>query len=169
MEHTEHTITVDAPRQIVWDVLANIEGYADLFPPTQSSTILEEGHGYQIAKLVVDVSGQVQSWTTRRELDARLGVISYQQLQTAPLVEHMSGEWRIFPFGPSRTQLVLTHDFAARQEDANGQVAGKYTHSEAHGLIAAAVQHNSVADLAAVRDESERRASADPEAAKCPA
>jgi ribosome-associated toxin RatA of RatAB toxin-antitoxin module len=159
MEHTEHTITIDAPQQIVWEVLADIEGYADLFPPTQSATILEEGDGYQIAKLVVDVSGQVQSWTTRRELNAELGVISYRQLQTAPLVEYMGGEWRALPFGPGRTQLVLTHDFAARQEDENGKVAEKYTHAEAHELLSAAVERNSVADLAAVRDESERRVS----------
>ena len=160
MQHTEHAITIAAPQPIVWQVLADIEGYANLFPPTQSATLLEQGDNYQIAELVVDVSGQVQSWTTRRDLDPELGVIAYRQLQTAPLVEYMGGQWRAFPFGPDRTQLVLTHDFAARQESQDGKVAGQYTHAEACDLLAAAVERNSVADLAAVRDESERRAMA---------
>jgi ribosome-associated toxin RatA of RatAB toxin-antitoxin module/acyl carrier protein len=160
MEHTEHTITVDAPASAVWDVLADVERYPELFAATQSATIIEEDDDYQIVQLEVDVSGQVQSWTTRRDLDARWGVIAYQQLQTAPLVEHMSGEWRAVPFGTERTQLVLTHDFAARREDETGTVAGQYSHAEAFQLLCDAVERNSVAHLAAVRDESERRATA---------
>lgn len=169
MEHTEHTITVDAPEHIVWKVLVDIEGYQNLFPPTQSSTMLEEGDGYQIAELVVDVSGQTQSWVTRRDLDRDLGVISYRQLQTAPLVEQMGGEWRAFRFGPDRTQLVLTHDFAAKQEGPDGTVAGKFSHQEAAELLSAAVERNSVADLAAVRDECVRRAGLQRGAEKCSA
>lgn len=169
MEHTEHTITVAAPEHVVWEVLADIEGYQDLFPPTQASTIIEEGEGYQIAELVVDVSGQVQSWVTHRELDRELGVISYRQLKTAPLVAHMGGEWRMFRFGPDHTQLVLTHDFAAKQVGEDGTVAHRFTHQEAHDLLCAAVERNSVADLAAVRDESVRRAASIRRTEKCPA
>lgn len=158
MEHTEHTITVEAPQSVVWDVLADVENYSNLFTVTQSSTIVEEAPGYQIARLVVDVSGEIQSWTTRRDLDHELGTISFQQLQTASLVEHMGGEWRAFAFGPERTQLVVTHDFAARQEGEDGKVAGKYTHQEAHEMVAGAVERNSVSHLAVMRDEAERRA-----------
>lgn len=158
MEHTEHAITVDAPQPIVWEVLADLERYADLFTATKSSRIIEQDERYQIAEMVVDVSGELQSWTTRRDLDAELGVISYRQLQTAALVEHMGGEWRAFPYGRNRTQLVLTHDFVARQEGDDGKVAGKYSHAEAHDLVANAVDRNSVAHLATMRDEAERRA-----------
>lgn len=159
MEHTEHTTTVDASQSIVWELLADIESYPSLFSATQSVTIVEGSPEYQLAELVVDVSGELQSWTTRRDLDAALGVIKYRQLQTAPLVQHMGGEWRALPLGPNRTQLVLTHDFAAKQESEDGaKVAGKYSSEEAHQLLADAVENNSVAHLAAIRDVCERRA-----------
>src|SRR5690349_6874291 len=106
MHHTEHAITIDAPRDEVYAVLADVEGYARLFPPTRSVEILEEGDGHQIARLVVDVAGEEQSWVTRRDLDDARRVIAYRQLETAALVGHMGGEWRAFELDERRTQLV---------------------------------------------------------------
>ncbi len=156
MFHTEHCITIDAPIQHVYDVLADVEGYANLFPPTQSVTMLEEGPNYQIAKLVVEVSGQIQSWTTRRDLDTDHKIIRYQQLQTAPLMEHMGGEWRCFTLKEKQTQLVITHDFAVRRA-VDGLVLSKYTPEQAEKMVRGAVEHNSAADLDAVKQEAERR------------
>jgi len=156
MHHTEHTMTVDSPTEIVWEVLADIEGYARLFPPTQEATLLESSDSHQIARLVVDVSGELQTWTTRRELFVDRKVITYRQLETAPLVGHMSGEWRILSFG-EQTQLVLTHDFEVR-EPVGDKIAGRFSPAEAEQLLQAAVERNSHADLAAVRDEAHRLA-----------
>jgi ribosome-associated toxin RatA of RatAB toxin-antitoxin module len=157
MFHTEHCVTIEAPVEQVYEVLANVVGYANLFPPTQEVTMLEEGLGYQIARLVVEVSGQIQSWTTRRDLDATHKIIHYQQLQTAPLMDAMGGEWRCFPLREKQTQLVITHDFAPRSA-VDGLVLGKYTPEEVEKMVRGAVEHNSVADLDAVKQESERRA-----------
>ncbi|MFE0379334.1 SRPBCC family protein [Streptomyces inhibens] len=152
--HTEHTVTVEANADIVYAVLADIEGYAKLFPPTESSTMLEETDTYQIARLVVDVSGQRQSWVTRRDLDREHRTIAYRQLENAPMIEFMGGEWRALPLDEKRTQLVITHDFAARPTDA---VPSRQKATE---LLQAAVDRNSHADLDAVRKEAERRAQA---------
>ena len=152
MFHTEHTVTVEANADVVYEVLADIGGYAKLFPPTESSTMLEESDTHQIARLVVDVSGQRQSWVTRRDLDRERRVIAYRQLENASMVEYMGGEWRALPLGENLTQLVITHDFAARPTDAVP------TLEQATELLRAAVERNSHADLDAVRQESERRA-----------
>jgi ribosome-associated toxin RatA of RatAB toxin-antitoxin module len=152
MFHTEHTMTVDAPADVVYEVLADVLGYADLFPPTESVTMLEETETHQIARLVVDVSGQTQSWVSRRDLDRPNRTIAYRQLETAAIVKYMGGEWRALPLDDKRTQLVITHDFAAR---ATEQVPSQ---EEATRLLRAAVENNSHADLSAVRDESEKRA-----------
>jgi aromatase len=152
MFHTEHTVTVESPADVVYAVLADISGYANLFPPTRESTILEESETHQIARLVVDVSGQEQSWVSRRDLDREHRTIAYRQLENAPMIEFMGGEWRALPLDERRTQLVITHDFAARATDA---VPSK---EKADELLAAAVERNSHADLDAVRKESERRA-----------
>jgi ribosome-associated toxin RatA of RatAB toxin-antitoxin module len=151
MFHTEHTVTVEAPADVVYAVLEDIEGYADLFPPTQSSTILEESDTHQIARLVVDVSGQVQSWVTRRDLDRDRRVIAYRQLENAPMIQFLGGEWRALPLDDNRTQLVITHDFAARATEAVP------SQEKATELLRAAVDRNSHADLDAVRNEAERR------------
>ena len=157
MLHTEHCITIEAPVQVVYDILADVVGYATLFPPTRSVEILEEDTGYQIARLEVDVGGQLQTWTSRRNLVADRRIISYQQIQKAPLLKHMSGEWRCFPLTEQRTQLVLTHDFEVR-EPTEGKVIGQYTPEEAEAIVCDAVERNSRADLAAVKKEAERRA-----------
>ncbi|MCX5339135.1 aromatase/cyclase [Streptomyces atratus] len=152
MFHTEHTVTVEANADVVYAVLADIEGYAKLFPPTETSTMLEETETYQIARLVVDVSGQRQSWVTRRDLDREHRTIAYRQLENAPMIEFMGGEWRALPLDDNRTQLVITHDFAARPTEAVP------SREQASALLQAAVDRNSHADLDAVRKEAERRA-----------
>lgn len=152
MFHTEHTVTVEAPADTVFAVLADIENYANLFPPTQESTILEESETHQIARLTVNVSGQIQSWVTRRDLDRQRRVIAYRQLENAAMIEFMGGEWRALPLDEGRTQLVITHDFAARPTEAVP------SQEKATELLRAAVDRNSDADLDAVRKESERRA-----------
>lgn len=152
MDHTEHTVTVQASTDIVYDVLADVEGYAKLFPPTESVTMLEESATHQIARLVVDVSGQRQSWVSRRDLDPQRRVIAYKQLENAPMVAYMGGEWRALPLGENQTQLVITHDFAARPTSAIP------SSDQATELLRAAVDRNSHADLAAVRAEAEHRA-----------
>jgi aromatase len=155
MRHAEHTMTVDAPVDVVWQVLVDVEGYARIFPPTQEVTIVEQGPAYQIVRLLVDVNGELNSWVSRRDIDADLRVITYRQLETAPIVGSMGGQWRAFAFGPDCTQLVLTHDYRVR-EAVDGKVAGRFTHEEADALLHAAVERNSVADLGAVKEESER-------------
>jgi aromatase len=157
--HTEHCVTIDAPIELVYEVLADVVGYANLFPPTQEVVMLDEGPGYQIARLVVEVSGQMQTWTTRRDLDAEYRIIHYQQQETAPLMEAMGGEWRCFPLRAKQTQLVITHDFLPRAA-VDGLVLGRFSPAEAEQMVCNAVEHNSVADLNAVKLEAERRVQA---------
>ncbi|MGK5627234.1 aromatase/cyclase [Streptomyces sp. URMC 123] len=159
LRHTEHTVTVQAPVDLVWEVLVDVEGYARIFPPTQEAKILEESPRHQTVRLVVDVNGQIQSWVSRRDIDHERRVIRYLQLEHAPLIGHMGGDWRALPIDEGTTQLVLTHDFRPR-EPVDGKVAGKFSYAEADELLQGAVERNSVADLGAVKEEAERRAAA---------
>jgi aromatase len=152
MHHAEHTVTVDAPVDLVWEVLVDVEGYPAIFPPTQGVEILQSRPGQQIVRLDVEVNGEIVSWTSQRDIDAERRVIAYRQLETAPIVQHMAGDWRAFPFGPDRTQLVLTHDFAARVPPG-----GQLDLEQADRMLLAAVERNSTADIEAVKGEAERR------------
>jgi hypothetical protein len=133
----------------------DVSGYARIFPPTREVTILDEGPAYQVVRLLVEVNGELNSWVSRRDIDADRNVITYRQVDTAPIVGSMGGQWRAFPFGPDRTQLVLTHDYRVR-DAVDGRVAGRFTTEEAEELLNNAVERNSVADLDAVKRESER-------------
>ncbi|MFB6439893.1 aromatase/cyclase [Streptomyces sp. NPDC056411] len=155
MHHTEHTVTVDAPADAVWKVLVDVEGYARIFPPTQEVVILEESPQHQIARLTVDVNGEIQSWVSRRDIDTTRKVIAYRQLENAPMMGYMGGEWRALSIDENTTQLVLTHDFKPR-DPVDGKVAGKFTYAEADDMIKAAVERNSVADLGAVKEQAEK-------------
>ncbi|MCK7625837.1 aromatase/cyclase [Streptomyces sp. RS10V-4] len=157
MHHTEHTVTVDAPADVVWAVLVDVEGYARIFPPTQEVVMLEESPEHQIARLTVDVNGEIQSWVSRRDIDAVRKVIAYRQLENAPMMGYMGGEWRALAIDDATTQLVLTHDFKPR-DPVDGKVAGKFTYAEADEMIKAAVERNSVADLGAVKEQAEKHA-----------
>jgi aromatase len=156
MRHEEHTVTVAAPLEVVWQILLDVEGYANIFPPTQHVDLLEFGGDYQIARLFVEVNGELNSWTSRRDIDHTRRVIAYRQLETAPIVGSMGGEWRAFVLTQNLTQLVLTHDYEVRAA-FDGRVAGRYEPAEAERLLRAAVERNSVADLDAVKQEAERR------------
>jgi hypothetical protein len=70
----------------------------------------------------------------------------------------MGGEWRCFPLGKGQTQLVITHDFAPRKA-VDGLVLGQYTSEQVEEMLCGAVERNSVADLAAVKQEAEGRGS----------
>lgn len=157
MEHAEHTVTVATSVDLVWEILLDVEGYAKIFPPTQDVELLESSAEHQVARLTVRVNDEVQSWVSRRDIDPRRRVIAYRQVETLPIVGYMGGEWRALTVDQATTQLVLTHDFEISAV-VNGKVAGKYLPPEAEALVRSAVEHNSVADLAAVKDEAERRA-----------
>ena len=87
-------------------MLVDVEGYARIFPPTERVTILEAGDDFQVVRLVVSVNGELNTWVSRRDIDAELHVISYRQLETAPLVGSMSGQWRAFPFSTADLDAV---------------------------------------------------------------
>ncbi|HYN72921.1 MAG TPA: aromatase/cyclase [Nakamurella sp.] len=172
MHHEEHSVTVNAPIDVVWRVLLDVESYADIFPPTQRVDLLEEGDNYQIARLFVLVNGELNSWTSRRDIDADRQVIAYRQLETAPIVGSMGGEWRASAGPDGLTELVLTHDFEVRAA-VDGKVAGRFEPAEADRLLCAAVERNSVADLDAVKQAAElaaeRGAGSDAAASLAPA
>jgi ribosome-associated toxin RatA of RatAB toxin-antitoxin module len=151
MEHAEHTVTIAASIDTVWDLLVDVEGYARFFPPTEKVEIIEEAENVQIARFFVDLNGSISSWVSRRDLDPVHRVIAYRQVETAPIVASMGGEWRAFPLRDSATQLVLTHDFSPRATPD-----GTVSLAEADTMLRAVVERNSVADLGAVKSEAER-------------
>lgn len=130
--------------------------YARIFPTTQKVKILEKPTTHQTARLVVDVNEEIQSWVPRRDIDKDRHVIAYRQLENAPLMGYMGGQWRALILGDDTTQLARTHDFKPRAP-VDGKILGKNAFEEADASLCAAVDRNSEADLDAVEIEAEKR------------
>ncbi|MGW3135059.1 aromatase/cyclase [Streptomyces sp. NPDC001139] len=156
MQHTEHSVTIDAPVHVVWEIVKDAEGYARIFPPTKKVEILEQSDVHEVIRLLVEVDGNDHTWVSRREIDFPGRVISFHQIEPVPMLSQMGGEWRVFELDGDQTQLVLTHDYALR-EAVDGLVAGVFAPQEAARLVEVGVERNSLADLGAVKTAAETR------------
>ena len=84
------------------------------------------------------VGDQVCSWRTRRSLDPDQGQITFEQERTHRPVTGMAGRWEFRPLDDGGSQVELSHWFTVDGGDAE------------RDQVAAAVDHNSTRDLAAL-------------------
>ncbi|WP_405625351.1 aromatase/cyclase [Streptomyces sp. NBC_01396] len=154
---TEHSVTVAAPPDAVYALVADVTAWPQVFGPTVHVEVLEEsraaregtgtgttGTGEQLLRIWAIANEQVRTWTSRRTLDPRARVVTFRQVVSAAPVASMGGTWRIEPLEDGTTRVVLLHDYRAVGDDPE---AGK--------LIERAVDRNSVAELAALKNAAE--------------
>ena len=144
---TEHAITVAAPADEVYRLVADVSGWPQVFGPTIHVEVLEEapeGGGEQLLRIWAIANEQVRTWTSRRTLDPAAHTITFRQVVTAAPVASMGGEWRITANSDGTTRVVLLHDYRAVADDP-----------AAEELIERAVDHNSRAELAALKNTAE--------------
>ncbi|WP_431886970.1 aromatase/cyclase [Micromonospora wenchangensis] len=139
-QHTEHSITVDAPARSVYDLVADVTRWPAFFAPTVHARVLEHRDGRERIQLWAYANGEVRTWTSRRELDPDRLRVDFRQEVSTPPVAAMGGQWRMEPLDEGRTRLVLTHDYRAVDDDPAGAE-----------WIARAVDRNSESELAGVK------------------
>lgn len=154
---TEHSITVAAPPDAVYALVADVSGWPQVFGPTVHVEVLEEksgdgadGTGEQLLRIWAIANEQVRSWTSRRVLDPRGRTVTFRQVVPAAPVATMGGTWRVEPVDDGTTRVILLHDYRAVDDDP-----------QAEELIGRAVDRNSVAELTALKNTAELGASAD--------
>ncbi|MGC0421785.1 SRPBCC family protein [Embleya sp. AB8] len=155
MHHLEHAVTINAPIADVWQILLDVEGWVRLFPLTSAARITESSPTHQIVAITGDIGGQSQSWVSRRDIDEARRVIGYHQVETAPLMGRMGGEWRAVSTSATTTELTITHDFEPA-DSAGGLVADVPGGRDLDGLLNRALDHLGSAHLVAIKAEAER-------------
>ncbi|MEU0336025.1 aromatase/cyclase [Streptomyces sp. NPDC006193] len=146
VEHTEHTVTVAAPAEALYGVIADVTRWPAVFGPTlHAERVAGDGSGERI-RLWALANGEVKSWTSWRDLDAGAHRVAFRQEVSQPPVASMRGEWIMKPGPGGSTVVVLTHDYAA--------VGGDLGDAE---WIGRAVDRNSRAELEALKQAVERR------------
>jgi ribosome-associated toxin RatA of RatAB toxin-antitoxin module len=116
--HLEHSITVGAPADTVYQVLADATDWPQLFRPTVHVEQLESTGSSERLQIWALANDTVKTWTSRRTLDPAARHITFRQEVSAPPVASMGGEWRAVATASGTTELTLTHDFTAVDDDA---------------------------------------------------
>ncbi|MGW5849832.1 aromatase/cyclase [Streptomyces sp. NPDC055254] len=141
---TEHRVLVEAPARTVFGLIADVDAWPRVFPPTVHVEVLERTSGEERIRIWATANDSVKTWTSRRVLDAGGLRVSFRQEVSQPPVAAMGGEWIIEAQSDSRTLVRLTHDFRAVDDDPAGVE-----------WITRAVDRNSDAELDALRRAAE--------------
>ncbi|WP_335937265.1 aromatase/cyclase [Streptomyces sp. PTD5-9] len=146
----EHEITVRAPAEEVYRLLAEVANWPRLFPPTVYVDHLEKNGDEERIQIWATANGRPKKWTSRRRLDPGNLRIAFAQEVSAPPVAHMSGTWILEPHDESRCRVRLLHAYGSVDDDPAGLA-----------WIDEAVDRNSRTELAALKANVELAAHAD--------
>lgn len=141
---TEHEIVVAAAPRAVYDLIADVTRWPQMFAPTVHAEVLERSGESERIRLWAVANEQAKTWISRRELDERRLAVAFRQEVSQPPVAAMGGEWRAEPLPGGGTRVVLAHDYRA-VDDAE-------EHLE---WIGRAVERNSRSELAALKAAAE--------------
>ncbi|MFI9505109.1 aromatase/cyclase [Nocardia sp. NPDC052566] len=136
----EHEITIAAPAAVVYRLIAEVENWPRIFPPTIHVDQVSTGDREERIRIWATANGEPKSWVSRRTLDPDLFRIRFQQEVSAPPVAAMRGEWIIEPESADTSRVRLLHGYRAVDDDPDSLA-----------WIDAAVDRNSRVELAALR------------------
>ncbi|WP_411109698.1 aromatase/cyclase [Streptomyces sp. c-19] len=150
VREVEHEITVAAPVERVYQLIAEVENWPLIFPPTIYVDHVERGEREERIRIWATANDDVKNWTSRRTLDAEARRITFRQEVPADPVAAMGGAWVIEPAGADSCRVRLLHDYRAIDDDP-AKLA----------WIDEAVDRNSRSELAALKANVERVAAED--------
>ncbi|HEY4854005.1 MAG TPA: aromatase/cyclase [Streptosporangiaceae bacterium] len=136
----EHEITVNAPAAAVYRLIADVENWPRIFPPTVYVDYVERSGQSERIRIWATANGEAKNWTSGRVLDPTKLRIEFRQEVSTPPVAAMGGTWLIEPISEGESRVRLLHDYRAVEDDP-GNLA----------WIEEAVDRNSQSELAALK------------------
>ncbi|WP_369260118.1 aromatase/cyclase [Streptomyces sp. R35] len=140
----EHEITVSAPAEAVYRLIAEVRNWPRIFPPTIYVDQGEEDGNTERIRIWATANGEAKNWTSRRVLDPQKLRIEFRQEVSTPPVAAMGGTWIIEPVSATESRVRLLHDYRAVDDDPKGLE-----------WIDEAVDRNSRSELAALKTNVE--------------
>jgi aromatase len=144
-KEVEHEIIVEAPAEAVYRLIAEVENWPRIFPPTIHAERVEQSGDTERIRIWATANGAAKNWTSRRVLDPARRRIEFRQEVSAPPVAAMGGTWIIETLGDAQCRVRLLHDYRAVDDDPAGLK-----------WIDEAVDRNSGSELAALKANVER-------------
>lgn len=114
--HTDNSITIDAPLDLVWDMTNDIENWPRLFSEYASVEVLSREGEATTFRLTMhpDESGKIWSWVSERTLDHDRKIVRARRVETGPFA-HMNIRWEYVQL-PGGVQMRWTQDFAMKPD-----------------------------------------------------
>ncbi|MGW6561698.1 aromatase/cyclase [Streptomyces hydrogenans] len=150
VREVEHEITVRAQATEVYRLLADVESWPRLFPPSVHVDRLEAHGDEERIRIWATANGEAKNWTSRRVLDPTGLRIRFWQEVSSPPIAEMTGTWILEPAGDDGTRVRLLHTYRAIGDDP-----------DALAWIDEAVDRNSRAELPALKENLERASHGD--------
>lgn len=141
----EHEIRISAPPAAVYRLIAEVQNWPQIFPPTVYVDHVEQGEGTERIRIWATANGEPKNWTSRRTLDPENLRITFRQEASAPPIASMGGTWIIEAVNTEVSRVRLLHDYRAVDDDPAGLA-----------WIDEAVDRNSRSELAALKKNIER-------------
>ncbi|MGW0737830.1 SRPBCC family protein [Streptomyces sp. NPDC002851] len=109
--HTENTILIDAPLDIVWRITNDLENWPDLFTEYASVEVIERRGDTVKFRLTMhpDENGTVWSWVSERTPDEASRTVDAKRVETGPF-EFMHIHWSYTEEGRG-TRMDWVQDF----------------------------------------------------------
>ncbi|MCX4987168.1 MULTISPECIES: SRPBCC family protein [unclassified Streptomyces] len=145
--HTDNSITIDAPLDLVWDITNDIENWPQLFSEYASLEVLSRDGDTTTFRLTMhpDDNGKVWSWVSQRTVDRARRTVRARRVETGPFA-HMNIRWE-YEETPAGTHMRWVQDFAMKPEAPVDDA-----------WMTDNINRNSVTQMALIRDRIEQAA-----------
>lgn len=113
----EHTVTVNAPAEALYALVADVARWPTVFEPTVHVRHMAREGRTERFEIWAEVNGTIAHWRSRRVLDPQRLYVSFRQEHSRPPVTAMSGGWLFRQLDEGRTKIVLRHRFTVENDD----------------------------------------------------
>jgi aromatase len=109
--HTEQSVLIDAPFQLVWDMTNDVANWPSLFTEYAAAEILGLDDDSVTFRLTMhpDETGKVWSWVSRRRADLAKREVHAHRVETGPF-EYMNIHWS-YDQEPGGVRMTWIQDF----------------------------------------------------------
>ena len=110
--HTENSVVIDAPFQLVWDMTNDVANWTNLFTEYKSAEILQSTADTVTFRLTMhpDENGIEWSWVSRRKVDVANREVHAHRVETGPF-EYMLIHWIYSTEADGSVRMTWIQDF----------------------------------------------------------
>ena len=116
--HTDNEVVINAPLEVVWEKMNDVENWPSLFSEYAKAEILEREGNTVRFRLTThpdpEYDGQIWTWVSERTVDPEAHTVKAHRIETGPF-DHMNIEWYFEP-ADGGTKMRWVQDFAMKPE-----------------------------------------------------